>query len=261
MTVSYEVDAGLATITLRRPEAMNAMDLALKEALLHAVETAAGDEAVRAVLLVGTGRAFCVGQDLGEHAQALAERPLEEVWSTVARHFTPIATTLATMAKPTVAGVNGVAAGAGASLALACDLRVLSDRAGFNLAFAGIGLSCDTGASWTLPRLVGRGVALDLLLRPRTVDAVESERLGLATVVVPHDELLAEATALARMLAAGPTVAYAALRDSVTYAASHGLVDALAFEATQMARTGSSEDHRDAVAAFVAKQRPTFHGR
>lgn len=259
--VAYEVDDGLATITMQRPGALNAMDRSLKEGLLRAVGSAATDDAVRAVLLVGTGRAFSVGQDLGEHAQDLAERPLEEVWSTVERHFTPVANALATMPKPTVAGVNGVAAGAGASLAFCCDLRVLSDRAGFNLAFAGIGLSCDTGASWTLPRLVGRATALDLLLRPRTVDAAEAERLGLASLVVPDDDLLAEATALARGLAQGPTVAYAAIRDSVTYAGSHGLADALAFEATQMARTGATQDHRDAVAAFVAKQRPVFRGR
>jgi len=168
---------------------------------------------------------------------------------------------LATMPKPVVAAVNGVAAGAGASLAFACDLRVLSDRAGFNLAFAGIGLSCDTGMSWTLPRLIGHARALELLYRPRTVDAAEAERLGLATTVVPHEQLAAEATGLARSLAAGPTLAYAGIRRSLAYAATHELADVLAYEAGQMARTGGSQDHRDAVAAFVAKQQPAFHGR
>ncbi len=259
--VAYVVDDGLATITLQRPEAMNSLDLATKEQLLAAVQQAAADDAVRAVLLVGTGRAFCVGQDLKEHMTALAEQPVEEVWATVERHFAPIALALATMPKPVVAGVNGVAAGAGASLAFACDLRVLSERAGFNLAFAGIGLSCDTGASWTLPRLIGQARALELLYRPRTVDAVEAKKLGLATTVVADADLLAEATSLARRLATGPTLAYGAIRRALAYSAGHDLADSLAHEGELMALTGGSEDHRDAVAAFVDKKRPVFRGR
>jgi len=259
--VAYVVDDGLATITLQRPEAMNSLDLATKQHLLAAVEQAAGDEAVRAVLLVGTGRAFCVGQDLKEHMTALAGQPVEEVWATVERHFAPIALALATMPKPVVAGVNGVAAGAGAALAFACDLRVLSDRAGFNLAFAGIGLSCDTGASWTLPRLIGHARALELLYRPRTVDAVEAKKLGLATTVVADADLLSEATSLARRLANGPTLAYGAIRNALAYSASHDLAESLVHEGQLMALTGGSQDHRDAVAAFVDKKRPVFRGR
>jgi len=259
--VGLTVADRLATITLQRPESMNALDRATKEQLLTAVRQAGDDADVRAVLLIGTGRAFCVGQDLREHVTALRELPLEQVWATVEEHFAPIASAVATMPKPVVAAVNGVAAGAGAALAFACDLRVLADTASFNTAFAAIGLSCDTGASWTLPRLVGHARAVDLLYRPRTVGAAEAERLGLATVVVPADRLHAEATALARTLAGGPTLAYAGIRRSLAYAATHDLADSLAFEATQMAATGGSRDHRDAVAAFVAKQPPRFHGR
>lgn len=259
--VGYSVDNGMATITLQRPESRNSLDTATKEALKAAVEEAAGDDTVRAVLLTGTGKAFCVGQDLHEHVDALTGPSPEQVWSTVERHYAPIALSLATMPKPVVAGVNGVAAGAGASLAFACDLRVLSDRAGFNLAFVGIGLSCDTGASWTLPRLIGHARALDLLYRPRTVDAAEAERLGLATLVVPDAELATAAAALARRLADGPTLAYAGIRRSLAYAATHALADSLAYEAAQMAKTGGSQDHRDAVAAFLAKQPPEFSGR
>ncbi|MBA2738892.1 MAG: enoyl-CoA hydratase/isomerase family protein [Nocardioidaceae bacterium] len=259
--VGLVVDRAVATITLQRPEAMNSLDVTTKDALLVAVERVAGDDAVRAVLLTGTGRAFSVGQDLREHAAALRGLPLEQVWATVQQHYAPIVTALVTMAKPVVAAVNGVAAGAGASLTFACDLRVVADTASFNTAFAGIGLSCDTGASWTLPRLVGHARAIDLLYRPRTVDAAEAERIGLASLVVPADQLLAQASALAQTLAAGPTLAYAGIRASLAYAASHPLDESLAFEATQMARTGGSQDHRDAVDAFVAKQRPEFRGR
>jgi len=259
--VGYAVTDDVATITLQRPESMNSLDVATKEALRTAVARAGEADDVRAVLLTGEGRAFCVGQDLREHVAALRDRSLDEVWATVEEHYAPIALALATMPKPVVAAVNGVAAGAGASLAFACDLRVLADTASFNTAFAGIGLSCDSGASWTLPRLVGHARALDLLYRPRTVDAAEAERLGLASRVVAPEALLAEATALTRELAAGPTLAYAAIRRSLAYGASHPLAETLAFEAQQMARTGGSQDHRDAVDAFVAKRRPTFRGR
>ena len=165
------------------------------------------------------------------------------------------------MPKPVVAAVNGVAAGAGASLAFACDFRVLGQSAGFNLAFAGIALSCDTGASWTLQRMVGRAKALELLYFPRTIPAEEALELGLATTVVPADQLADEAGRLAHTLAAGPTVAFGAIRRAVEHSAGHDFATSLAFEAEMMTLTGSTEDHRQAVDAFVAKQKPVFQGR
>ena len=153
--VLLDVADGVATITLNRPDAMNSLDLATKELLLEVVQQVAADDTVRCVVLTGTGRAFCVGQDLKEHIKLLQEDDAESLSSTVVKHYNPIVTAIATMPKPVIAAVNGVAAGAGASLAFACDLRVVADTAGFNLAFAGIALSCDTGSSWTLPRLVG----------------------------------------------------------------------------------------------------------
>jgi 2-(1,2-epoxy-1,2-dihydrophenyl)acetyl-CoA isomerase len=259
--VTYEVADGVATITFRRPDAMNALDLAAKEALKAAVQKAADDADVRVVVLTGSGRAFCVGQDLREHISNLRSKSTEEVWATVPEHFSPIAAGIADMDKPVIAAVNGVAAGAGASLAFLCDFRIVADNAGFNTAFTGIALSCDTGASWTLPRLVGPDKALELLMMPRTVSAAEALELGMATKVVPADDLDAEVAALSSRLAQGPTVAYGAVRRSVRYAATHSLRDSLAFEGEMMARTGSSDDHRDAVSAFVEKQQPTFHGR
>jgi 2-(1,2-epoxy-1,2-dihydrophenyl)acetyl-CoA isomerase len=170
-------------------------------------------------------------------------------------------TAIATMAKPVVAAVNGVAAGAGASLAFACDFRVLADTAGFILAFSGIALSCDTGSSWTLPRLVGRAKAIELLYFPRTIKADEALELGLATKVVPAEDLAGEVAELATRLAEGPTAAYGAIRRSVLHSAGHDLESSLAFEAEMMALTGSTEDHHRAVDAFVAKQKPHFSGR
>lgn len=260
-TVLVERADGVATIRLNRPEAMNSLDVPTKEALRDAVLDVADDSAVRCVVLTGSGRAFCVGQDLKEHIGILTSDDRDTLFTTVERHFNPIVTAVATMPKPVVAAVNGVAAGAGASLAFACDVRVVADTAGFNLAFAGIALSCDTGSSWTLPRLVGHARALDLLYFPRTVDAEESRAMGLATQVVPAAELEATVGELARRLAAGPTLAYGAIRRSLAYSAGHDLADSLTHEAEMMNLTGSSADHAAAVSAFVAKEKPTFAGR
>jgi 2-(1,2-epoxy-1,2-dihydrophenyl)acetyl-CoA isomerase len=259
--VIYAVADGVATITLNRPEAMNSLDVATKVALREAVELAAADQAVRCVVLTGTGRAFCVGQDLKEHIGILQSSSSDELFATVPEHYNPIVTGLATMQKPVIAAVNGVAAGAGASLAFACDFRILVDTAGFNLAFSGIALSCDTGSSWTLPRLVGRAKALELLYFPRTIPAAESAELGLATKVVPADDLEHEAAEMAQHLATGPTVAFGSIRRAVGYSAGHDFESSLAFEAEMMALTGATADHRNAVESFVAKRKPAFDGK
>ncbi|MDT0321816.1 enoyl-CoA hydratase/isomerase family protein [Streptomyces millisiae] len=261
-TVLYEATDGLATVTLNRPEALNALNLPTKEALLAAVRRAAGDPGVRAVLLAANGRAFCVGQDLAEHADALAgERVADAAMRTVAEHYGPIARTLAEMPKPVVAAVNGPAAGAGLGFALAADYRVVAAGASFNTAFTAIGLTADSGLSWTLPRVVGPARAADLLLFPRRVDAAEAERLGIAQRVVPDAELPAAAREVAARLAAGPTVAYAALKEALAFAAEHSLAATLDLESRLQTTAGSSADHRAAVAAFLAKERPTFDGR
>jgi 2-(1,2-epoxy-1,2-dihydrophenyl)acetyl-CoA isomerase len=259
--VLYAVSEGVATITLNRPDAMNSLNVATKEALLEAVTNAAEDADVRCVVLTGNGRAFCVGQDLKEHIEILGSSSSDQLFNTVDAHYNPTVTALATMAKPVIAAVNGVAAGAGASLAFACDFRILAEPAGFNLAFTGVALSCDTGSSWTLQRLVGRAKAIDLLYFPRTIGSAESLELGLASKVVPADGLADEVGRLAQHLATGPTVAFGSIRRSVTYAAGAGFEDALAFESKMMTLTGSTEDHRAAVEAFIAKQKPAFKGR
>lgn len=260
-SVLLDVTDGVGTITLNRPDAYNSLDVATKELLLETVRAVADDPAVRCVVLTGSGRAFCTGQDLKEHIELLENGGSDVLFTTVDKHYNPIVTTLAGMAKPVVAAVNGVAAGAGASLAFACDLRILADTAGFNLAFANVALSCDTGASYHLQRLVGRAKALELLYFPSTVPAADALELGLATRVVPADELAAEVGALASRLAAGPTVALGAMRQSVAYAAGHSFEESLELESAMMQKTGATADHRAAVAAFVAKQTPVFEGR
>ena len=257
----YAVADGVATITFNRPDAMNSLDVATKLALRTAVLDAAEDQAVRCVVLTGTGRAFCVGQDLKEHIAILASSSSDELFKTVPEHYNPIVTALATMPKPVIAALNGVAAGAGASLTLACDFRVAADTAGFNLAFAGVALSCDTGSSWTLPRLVGRAKAMELLYFPRTISAAESAELGLVTKVVPAADLGAEVAQMAQDLATGPTVAFGAIRRAIEHSAGHDLESSLEFEAEMMALTGATLDHQQAVASFVAKEKPEFEGR
>ena len=250
----------VATVTLNRPEAMNALDTELKVALRDTLARVAEDDAARAVLLTGAGRAFCVGQDLAEHAHNL-ETDRDAVWQTVPEHYTPIASLLATMPKPVVAAVNGTAAGAGAAFAFACDFRVAADTAKLTMAFSAVGLSADSGSSWSLPRLVGVAKAKELLMLGPTLTAAEALELGLVTEVVPADEVAGRARELAVRLAEGPTVALGAIRRSVAYSAGHDLEASLAVEQQMMELAGSSEDHRGAVAAFLAKQRPTFQGR
>ncbi|MGW3565400.1 2-cyclohexenylcarbonyl CoA isomerase [Streptomyces sp. NPDC000941] len=264
-TVLYELTDGVATITLNRPDAMNALNIATKVALRDALLQTAGDPAVRAVLLIGTGRAFCVGQDLKEHIELLAADRAGEgegsTMSTVGLHYNPIVTAIAGMPKPVVAAVNGVAAGAGAGFAFAADYRLVADTASFNTSFAGVALTADSGVSWTLQRLIGHGRAADLLLFPRSISAQDAYDLGIANKVVPAAELAAQAAAVARQLAEGPTAAYAAIKESLAYAAGHGLTEALAKEEELQRRAGASEDHLAAVDAFVKKQKPHFTGR
>ncbi|WP_256107039.1 enoyl-CoA hydratase/isomerase family protein [Streptomyces sp. ODS05-4] len=259
-TVLYDVTDGLATITLNRPEAMNALSIEAKEALRDTLRQAAGDTGVRAVLLTATGRAFCVGQDLKEHMGLLAENA-GSVMTTVAEHYNPIVRAIAGMPKPVVAGVNGVAAGAGFGFALAADYRVVADTASFTTAFAGVALTADSGVSWTLPRVVGPGRAADLLFFPRSIPAQEAYELGIANQVVPAGQLAERAVAVARTLAAGPTLAYAALKESLAYGAGRSLDEALDKEGELQMRAGASADHAIAVRAFVAKEKPVYLGR
>lgn len=253
-----ERDGAVATLVLNRPDSLNSLDTALKEALLAQLTALASDQTVRAVVLAGAGRAFCVGQDLREHVETLraaAGPPLD----TVAAHYNPIARTLATMPKPVVAAVRGMAAGAGAGLALLADFRVGGPSTGLLMAFANVGLAGDTATSWSLPRLVGHAKATELLMLAEPVPAAEARQLGLLTSLVDSDEEVRPAAAqLAARLAAGPTVAYAQIKRELVD--EEGLLRALDAEAAAQAACGATADHRNATFAFVAKEKPAFTG-
>ncbi|HET6504340.1 MAG TPA: enoyl-CoA hydratase-related protein [Amycolatopsis sp.] len=250
---------GVRTLTLNRPKAYNALTVELKERLLAALREAAADPAVRALVLTGAGKAFCAGQDLKEHVGILQSGNTEV--RTVTEHYNPIVRTIVEMPKPVIAAVNGMAAGAGAAFAYACDLRLAAGSAAFLMAFAKVGLGPDSGASWTLQRLIGYGRAAELMLLARPVDAAEALRFGLVGEVVPDEELADRAHAVAAGLAAGPTLTYRKIKEVLGAAASGTLEDALSAEATAQTFLGATADHREAVEAFVAKRTPEFQGK
>ena len=258
-SVLTAVDGAVATITLNRPQARNALTAEMKESLLAELTKAATDARLRAVVITGAGGAFCAGQDLREHAELLAAG--SGALDTVRKHYNPIITTVMTMPKPVIAAVNGSAVGAGASLAFACDFRIAARGASFLMAFARVGLAGDSGISWTLQRLVGPARAAELLMFAEPIEAAPALAAGLLTAVVDDDRLAESAADLAGRLAAGPTAAYAALKEQLRFSATHDLAESLEREAQLQTEAGRTADHRAATAAFVRKERPVFEGR
>jgi 2-(1,2-epoxy-1,2-dihydrophenyl)acetyl-CoA isomerase len=249
----------VATVTLNRPETLNSLNVALKEALREQLTTLATDEAVRAVVLTGAGRAFCVGQDLREHVATLESGDGPPL-GTVVAHYNPLVELLTGLPKPVVAAVRGMAAGAGAGLALLADFRVGGPSTGFLMAFANVGLAADTAVSWSLPRLVGHARATELLMLAEPVRSDEAYRIGLLNRMADSDtEVLDAAMELAQRLAAGPTTAYAQIKRELMTAS--GLAAFLDVEASAQAVCGATDDHRNATFAFVNKEAPTFTGR
>ncbi len=251
-----EVDGPVATLTLHRPAALNALTVPVKVALREALESIAADRTVRAVILTGAGRAFCAGQDLAERDEPDAA-PLDVE---VRERYNPIIRTLRSMGQPVIAAVNGVAAGAGASLAFACDLRIAAEEARFVLAFGRIGLVPDSGATWFLPRLVGPAKAAELALVGDPVDAAEALRLGLVWRVVPGDQLMTEARELAGRLAAGAPLALSLTKGALDRSLTIDLDEALDGEAKLQGIAGASADHAEGLAAFREKRSPRFEG-
>ncbi len=255
-TLLSDTKDGVRVLTLNRPEVLNALNARAGDELLDALREAERAPEVRCLLLTGSGRAFCAGADLRDHTPG--ETSLGEILRT---RYNRIIHHIRTMEKPVVAAVNGVAAGAGCNLALAADLRLASDRASFLQAFTRVGLIPDSGGTWLLPRLVGLGRALELMLLAEPIDAPTAERVGLVNRVVPHDDLMARAMEWAGRLANGPTRAYGLVKRGVEHNLTVGLRDALEYEALLQEVAGRTEDHREGVAAFLEKRPASYSGR
>lgn len=252
----------VTTVRLNRPGSRNALTKELKVALRDALADVAKDDSVRAVVLASSGPAFCVGQDLREHAEDLRAGGSESALSTVTEHYNPIVSSLIGMAKPVVASIAGTAVGAALGLVLACDLRVATAGTTFATAFSGIGFGGDSGLSATLAHCVGSSRATELLMLGDTFTAEQAHDWGIVREIAPDADATEEAAlALARRLAAGPTLAYAEIKRAVALGTVSPLPTVLEHEAQAQVRLGATQDHRDAVEAFLSKQKPTFHGR
>ncbi|MGH3351530.1 MAG: enoyl-CoA hydratase/isomerase family protein [Nocardioides sp.] len=247
----------VATITLNDPDRRNALTRASKEALRDAVADVARDQDVRAVVLTGAGKSFCVGQDLGEHSEGLVDGAAA-AFATVREHYSPVVRDLLTMPKPVIAAVGGACVGAGLGFALACDHRVFAAGAKLGTAFSGIGLTFDSGLSFTLPRAVGDARAKELILLGQTFTAEQAIAWGISGETAEVADVLDRSLALARQLADGPTVAFGESKRLLL--AGVDLDAALEAEAQAQTRCGATTDHTGAVAAFLGRETPVFKG-
>jgi len=254
--VRLEIADAIATVTLDRPDALNALTVGMKRELLAAFRAIARDRAVRAVVLTGAGRAFCAGQDLKERLEPDAAPLAVEL----RERYNPIIRAMRSLDQPIVAALNGVAAGAGASLALACDIRLAAEGASIVLAFGRIGLVPDSGATWFLPRLVGPAKAAELALLGDPLSAIEAERVGLVSRVVPAGALAAEARRTAARLAELAPRALALTKRALERSWSINLEEALEDEAFRQGIAGATADHAEGLAAFLDKRPPRFTG-
>jgi 2-(1,2-epoxy-1,2-dihydrophenyl)acetyl-CoA isomerase len=248
-TVTRDDAGGVATLTLQRP----GLSHALRTDLLAQVRALTADDSVRAVLITGTGRAFCVGQDLAEHLEALKGDAATSL-NVVTEEYNPLILALGALRVPVVVAINGACAGAGLGIALAGDLRIAAAGAKFTTAFTGVGLSSDSALAARLVHSVGGSRAAQLLLTPDPFTAETAEQWGLVHRVVPAEEVLAE------RLAAGPTAAYRAVKTVLATAATDSLEDTLALEARLQSELGRTADHLEAVTAFMEKRAPEFTG-
>lgn len=253
----YAKEEGIATMTMNRPQKLNAFNMGMYRGMLEIIKDVARDETVRVLVITGTGRAFCVGADVKSLEQDLEKGP----WTTsdVESDLLPIP--LRKMNKPVIAAINGVTAGGGYDLACACDIRIASDKATFSTIFVRRGLLPTLGGTYFLPRLVGIDKACELIWTGDMIDAREAERIGLVTKVVPHDELETATKELAVKLVKGPPLAIARAKQVIYKGLNMELEPALNDIMEAVAELGQTEDHREALRAFLGKREPVFKGR
>lgn len=259
--VDLSVDVGVATVRFDRPEVLNAFDAGLGAEALDAFRSVSGDDAVRCVVLTGAGRAFSSGEDLGALADGYARGEPADLGGILRDRYNPFIRAILSAPKPVVAALNGVAAGAGASIALACDVRIASDDASLVWPFVHVGLVPDSGALWFLTRMVGASRAWGLVTDGNPISAAEASQLGLVHRVVPAGEFESQWRAEAQRLAAGPTRAFALTKALLVRASELSLDEQLEREVEAQAQAGETRDHMEGVQAFLSKRRPQWQGR
>jgi 2-(1,2-epoxy-1,2-dihydrophenyl)acetyl-CoA isomerase len=262
--IQVESSEGICVVTFNRPDKYNAINNAFTTELFDALKKAERDDSIRAVILTGhaeNSKAFCSGQDLGDLKEKYVPGHTPHLGDDLRQRYNPIIQKIATMPKPVIAAVNGVAAGAGMSLALACDLRICAENASFIEVFINVGLIPDSASTWFLPRLVGLGRAMELCMTGRKVDAQEALRIGLANMVVPADQLMDESRKLAQKLAALPLRGLTLTKKLLNESFERDLMQQLEAEAFAQETAGMTADHFEGVTAFIEKRKPSFKGR
>lgn len=258
--ISYEVDGAVATLTLDRPDRLNAFTGRMMQEMIAAFDEIDRDDRVRAVIVTGAGRGFCAGQDLGDRDPAkMTGAP--DLGETIERFYNPLIRLIRSLEKPVICAVNGVAAGAGANIALACDIVLAARSAKFIQAFAKIGLVPDSGGTWSLPHLLGEARAKGLALTGQPLPAETALAWGLIWQVCDDDQLMGEAMALAESLANGPTVGLGLTKQAIQAAATNSLDAQLDLERDLQRQAGRTPDYAEGVAAFLAKRPPVYSGR